>query len=342
MRFGSVCSGIEAASVAWRPLGWEAAWLSEIEPFPSAVLAHYYPQVPNLGDMTTLPKRIRDGQVEAPDVLCGGTPCQAFSVAGLRNSLADARGNLSLIFCEIANAIDRVRLVQQSHPSIIVWENVPGVLTTKDNAFGCFLGALAGEDAALVPSGGRWSNAGFVDGPQRTIAWRVLDAQYFGVAQRRKRVFVVASARADFDPAAVLFEFEGLRRDLAPSRETGQETPYRTSPSLTGSGRGTARVEESRGQDYLITAPGVAGSLGRRGTRSHTELDGHGAYIPQIVGTLSDGAHMGGGLNGQDAYSGRIIPVARSGVVPPRTGREGFGLGHEARTLDPRNRGRLR
>ena len=224
MRFGSVCSGIEAASVAWGPLGWKAAWLSEIEPFPSAVLAHHYPDVPNLGDMTALPERIRSGEVEAPDLFCGGTPCQAFSVAGLRNSLDDARGNLSLTFCEIANAIDNARSVRGLDPSIVFWENVPGVLSTKDNAFGCFLGALAGEDEALVAPGGRWTNAGFIDGPQRAVAWRVLDAQYFGVAQRRRRVFVVASARNDFDPAAVLFEFDGMRRDSAPSREAGQNT----------------------------------------------------------------------------------------------------------------------
>lgn len=235
MRFGSVCSGIEAASVAWHPLGWKAAWLSEIEKFPCAVLAHHYPDVPNLGDMTTLPDRIRSGEVEAPDIFCGGTPCQAFSVAGLRKSLDDARGNLSLTFCEIADAIDQVRLIQQSNPSIVFWENVPGVLNTKDNAFGCFLGALAGEDDALIPPGGRWSNAGFIDGPQRAVAWRVLDAQYFGVAQRRRRVFVIASARDDFDPAAVLFEFDGVRRDTAPSRETGQSVAASSVPSIAGS-----------------------------------------------------------------------------------------------------------
>jgi DNA (cytosine-5)-methyltransferase 1 len=222
MRFGSVCSGIEAASVAWHPLGWRAAWLSEIEPFPSAVLAHHYPDVPNLGDMTTLPRRIMSGEVEAPDVFCGGTPCQAFSVAGLRKSLDDARGNLSLTFCEIANAIDYVRSVRSAPPAVIFWENVPGVLSTADNAFGCFLGALAGEDEPLVAPGGKWANAGCVFGPQRAVAWRVLDAQYFGVAQRRRRVFVVASARDGFDPAAVLFEFDGVRRDTAPSREARQ------------------------------------------------------------------------------------------------------------------------
>ena len=219
MKFGSVCSGIEAASVAWEPLGWKAAWLSEIEPFPCAVLAHHYPDVPNLGDMTTLPERILSGEVEAPDLFCGGTPCQAFSVAGNRQSLDDARGNLSLTFCEIADAIDTVRTT----PAIIFWENVPGVLSTKDNAFGCFLGQLAGEDEPLIPSGGKWSNAGYVYGPKRTIAWRVLDAQYFGVAQRRRRVFVVASAREDFCPATVLFESEGVRRDTPPSRSARQE-----------------------------------------------------------------------------------------------------------------------
>ena len=223
MKFGSVCSGIEAASVAWHPLGWTAAWLSEIEPFPCAVLKHHYPDVPNHGDMTLLPERILSGEVEAPDLFCGGTPCQAFSVAGLRNSLDDARGNLSLTFVGIANAIDHVRSIRGDAPAIVFWENVPGVLNTKDNAFGCFLGALAGESEPITAPGERWSNAGCVFGPQRTVAWRVLDAQYFGVAQRRRRVFVVASARDDINPAEILFEFEGLRRDIAPRRETRQE-----------------------------------------------------------------------------------------------------------------------
>ncbi len=241
MRFGSVCSGIEAASVAWHPLGWKAAWLSEIEPFPSAVLAHHYPDVPNLGDMTTLPDRIRCGDVEAPDVLCGGTPCQAFSVAGLRRSLDDARGNLTLTFCEIADAIDVSRAARGDTPAVIVWENVPGVLSTKDNAFGCFLGAIAGEDMALLPPGGKWPNAGYVSGPKRAAAWRVLDAQYFGVAQRRRRVFVVAGAALGFNPAEVLFEFDGVRRDSAPRREAGQTTARGTGTGTQGSGAGVKR-----------------------------------------------------------------------------------------------------
>ena len=252
MKFGSVCSGIEAASVAWEPLGWKAAWFSEIEPFPCAVLAHHYPDVPNLGDMTALPDRIRAGEVEAPDILCGGTPCQAFSVAGQRKSLDDARGNLSLTFCEIANAIDAARSGAGHAPAIIFWENVPGVLNTKDNAFGCFLGELAGESCQLEPAGGKWPNAGCVYGPQRTVAWRVLDAQFFGVAQRRRRVFVVASASERFDPTAVLFEFDRLRRDTAPSRQTGQGTAHATAPCLTSSGRGVERTGDTRGQDPVV------------------------------------------------------------------------------------------
>lgn len=242
IRFGSVCSGIEAASVAWNPLGWHAAWFSEIEPFPCQVLKHHYPEVTNLGDMTRLPKMIMDGEVEAPDVFCGGTPCQAFSVAGLRRSLDDARGNLSLTFCEIADAIDNIRVSRGDEECIVFWENVPGVLSTKDNAFGCFLAELAGESVPLNPPGGKWANAGYVSGPKRAVAWRTLDAQYFGVAQRRRRVFVVASARAGFDPAEILFEFDGVRRDSAPSREAEFD---KQSLCLQGAGRTSQQANGS-------------------------------------------------------------------------------------------------
>jgi DNA (cytosine-5)-methyltransferase 1 len=240
MRFGSVCSGIEAASVAWEPLGWQAAWFSEIEPFPCAVLQYHYPAVPNHGDMTALPERIRNGEIEAPDMLCGGTPCQAFSIAGLRRSLLDDRGNLTLTYVEIANAIDDVRVSRGEQPAIIFWENVPGVLNTDDNAFGCFLGALAGETVPLEPPGKRWTDAGVVSGPQRTIAWRVLDAQHFGVAQRRKRIFLVASARDDIDCAAILFESEGVRRDSAPSRTQGQDVASHSGASVANNSQQTA------------------------------------------------------------------------------------------------------
>ncbi|ECF7545956.1 TPA: Dam family site-specific DNA-(adenine-N6)-methyltransferase, partial [Salmonella enterica subsp. enterica serovar Muenchen] len=218
-------------SVAWESLGWQPAWFAEIEAFPSAVLAHHWPDVTNLGDMTGIAAAVHAGDVEAPDMLVGGTPCQAFSIAGLRYGLADKRGQLSLSYVELANAIDDKRRERGEEEAITVWENVPGVLSSKDNAFGCFIGALAGESCELQPAGGKWPNAGCVYGPSRIVAWRVLDAQFFGVAQRRRRVFVVASARKEFDPAEVLFEFDSLRRDTPPRRE-----PQTAVTTDTGSG----------------------------------------------------------------------------------------------------------
>jgi len=223
MRYGSVCSGIEAATVAWESLGWTPSWFAEIEPWPSALLNYRYPATANLGDMTRIAAGILSGDIEAPDVLVGGTPCQAFSMAGLRKSLEDDRGQLSIAYIHLADAIESVRASRGLPPPVTIWENVPGVLSTKDNAFGCFLAGLAGEECELQPSGKKWTDAGCVYGPKRTVAWRVLDAQYFGLAQRRKRVFVVASSRKDIDPAAILFESDGLRRDSAPSRETGKD-----------------------------------------------------------------------------------------------------------------------
>jgi len=190
MKFLSVCSGIEAASVAWHPLGWEAVAYSEIEPFPCKVLQHHYPAVPNLGDMTKF-KEWPDADV---DVFVGGTPCQSFSVAGLRKGLDDPRGNLMLTYLAIA---------KRYRPNWLVWENVPGVLSSADGRdFGSFLGGLA-----ILGYG---------------FAYRVLDAQYFGVAQRRKRVFVVGYL-GDWRPAAaVLFERHSLQGHSAPSREKGK------------------------------------------------------------------------------------------------------------------------
>jgi DNA (cytosine-5)-methyltransferase 1 len=213
LRYGSICSGIEAATVAWHPLGWVPAFFAEIEPFPSAVLAHHYPGVPNLGDMTAIDGAAWRNRI---DVLVGGTPCQAFSVAGLRKSLADDRGNLTLKFVELVHAAD---------PFCVVWENVPGVLSTRDNALGCFLAGLVGEGQPLVCRDNSWPNAGMVVGPRRSAAWRVLDAQYFGLAQRRRRVFVVSFRTGDgVNPGAVLFEPESLPRHSPPSREAGART----------------------------------------------------------------------------------------------------------------------
>jgi DNA (cytosine-5)-methyltransferase 1 len=221
----------------------KASWFSEIEAFPSAVLAHHWPDIDNHGDMTKLPAMILRGNIKAPEILIGGTPCQAFSVAGNRESMNDERGQLTLSYVEIANAIDHVRRQRGEQECVTVWENVPGVLSTKDNAFGCFLAALVGESQALEPAGEKWTNSGCVYGPERAAAWRILDAQYFGVAQRRRRVFVVASARNGFDPAAVLFESEGVRRDSAPSREAGKAVA-----ALTANGVGTCGADDNQGQ----------------------------------------------------------------------------------------------
>jgi DNA (cytosine-5)-methyltransferase 1 len=245
MRFGSVCSGIEAASVAWNPLGWHAAWFSEIEPYPCSALAHHYPDIANLGDMTTIGAKIAQRDIEAPDVFCGGTPCQAFSIAGVRKSLDDARGNLSLEFCRIANAIDDIRQSDGQQPCIVFWENVPGVLSTSDNAFGCFLAGIVGEEEPIVAPRAKWSNAGVVIGPKRTAIWRVLDAQYFGLAQRRKRVYVVASARDDIDIGQVLFEFEGVQRNTSPSISARKTNSDNTQTSVNRNSRAIGLQEVS-------------------------------------------------------------------------------------------------
>jgi len=195
MKYLSVCSGIEAASVAWESLGWTPIAFAEIEKFPSKVLAHHYPEVPNFGDMTKYTEwNIERGSV---DIIVGGTPCQSFSVAGLRKGLEDPRGNLALTF---------IAMVDKFKPEWVIWENVPGVLSSNGGRdFGSFLGALA--------------QLGY------GFAYRVLDAQYFGVPQRRRRVFVVAHSSGDSRRAAqVLFEPESLRGDSTKGRKTGQDT----------------------------------------------------------------------------------------------------------------------
>jgi len=324
VKYLSVCAGIEAATVAWEPLGWQPLAFSEIEPFPRAVLAHHYPDVPLYGDFTTL--RDQPWIVDA-DILVGGTPCQAFSIAGLRNSLADERGNLSLEFVRLADAIDALRQSAGLPPAIIVWENVPGVISVKDNAFGCFLAALAGDDTPYDPPRGKWTNAGVVDGPARTVAWRVLDAQYFGLAQRRRRVFVVASARAGFDPAAVLLEFEGLRRDTPPRRETREVAPTIPARSSAGGGLGTdfdcdgGLIKSSTGDvSHCLNA----GGMGRQDYETET---------------LVTHALRREGFDGSEDGTGRGTPLVPVAVplleVGKRTGastddpRAGIGIGQD-------------
>lgn len=272
LTYGSVCSGIEAASVAWEPIGMKPLWFSEIEPFPSAVLAAHWPQVDNLGDMTKLAAAVRAGDVPAPDLLVGGTPCQAFSVAGLRDGLSDERGQLTLSYVELADSIDEKREQNGEQPAIIVWENVPGVLSSKDNAFGCFLAGLAGESEELKPTGEKWTNVGYVSGPKRTIAWRILDAQYFGVAQRRRRVFVVASARTDICPAEILFEYDSLRGDITPCGETGQ-----TVAALTKNGVGATGADDNQAQAGHLIAFGGGNTSGE--IKVATTCTAHGARL---------------------------------------------------------------
>ena len=250
MRYLSVCSGIEAATVAWHPLGWEAAGFAEIEAFPAAVLAHHYPAVRNYGDMT----KHKEWDLGAIDLLVGGTPCQSFSVAGLRKGLDDPRGNLMLTYLAIAD---------QRRPRWLVWENVPGVLSSNGGKdFGTFLGALA--------------ELGY------GFAYRVLDAQYFGVAQRRRRVFVVGYL-GDWRPAAaVLFEPESLRGDTAPSRKAGQKFAA----------------------DFV---PSVAGSLDTQcggGKLTHQSVaNGH------LIGTIT--ARMFNSLGARDVEEGAVLAVAQ-------------------------------
>lgn len=348
--YGSVCSGIEAATQAWHPLGMRAAWFAEIEPFPSAVLGHHYPDVTNHGDMTKLAALVLAGKIPAPDVLVGGTPCQAFSVAGMREGLTDPRGALTIKYVELADAVDYVRAGQRKPASVIVWENVPGVLSDKGNAFGCFLGALAGEDCELQPPGKKWQDAGCVYGPKRTIAWRVLDAQYFGLAQRRRRVFVVASARDGFDPTEVLFEREGLRRDTAPRRGQGQDVtgtaPFGSKPkcrpvaALTENGVGTCGADDNQAQaGHLIAFGGGANceqtevstalSAHPGGTRMDAETEtfvvtafsckDHGADAGQIAPTLRAMNH-----SGSHANAGGQVAVCITGDITHTLKAEGF------------------
>jgi DNA (cytosine-5)-methyltransferase 1 len=205
MTYGSICSGIEAATVAWSPLGWSCAFTAEIEPFPCAVLKQHYPDTPNYGDIT----KFRDWPRERIDVLIGGTPCQSFSVAGLRKGLADPRGNLALTFLAI---------VERLAPTWVVWENVPGVLSSAGGRdFGSFLGGLGAV------------GYGF--------AYAVLDAQYFGLAQRRKRVFVVGHIGGQWQrAAAVLFDAASLCGHPAPGRTPGQGTAPTISARTKGGG----------------------------------------------------------------------------------------------------------
>lgn len=273
IRFLSVCSGIEAASVAFNPLGWKPVAFCEIDKFPSAVLAHHYPDVPNLGDFT----KIDTSALGRVDILCGGTPCQSFSVSGRREGLSDDRGNLTLAFVDLAH-----ELADENGLRNAIWENVPGVLSDKGNAFGCFLAGLVGADDPIIPcprppdwkSSRRWKwsrkerrhipswpSHGMVSGPRGRAAWAVKDGQFFGLAQRRKRVIVIADFGNGADPAAVLFEPESVPRDIAPSRESGEGIGPTISARPTG-GVGLGTDFDLDG--WLVHAPEIARCVATR------------------------------------------------------------------------------
>lgn len=282
MNYLSVCSGIEAATVAWHPLGWKAVAYSEIEPFPSAVLAHHYPDVQNVGDMTKFKEW--DFGNQAVELLVGGTPCQSFSVAGLRKGLEDPRGNLALTYCGI---LDKFR------PKWFVWENVPGVLSSGGGRdFGSFLGALA--------------ELGY------GFAYRVLDAQYFGVAQRRRRVFVVGYF-GNWKPAAeVLFEPESLCRNIKTSRKPGEEIAgtiaARFGISRNNHEECVATFDRQSSGEYGTAT--IASTISARDYKSPTDL----VYSLQGAGSTSKSAN-GSGWNKDISFTLNSTDV--HGVAQP-------------------------
>jgi DNA-cytosine methyltransferase len=266
----SVCSGVEAATVAWHDLGWKAVAYSEIEKFPSEVLAHHYPTVPNMGDMT---KYKEWNFNESINLLVGGTPCQSFSVAGLRKGLEDPRGNLALTY---------IGLLDKFRPKWCVWENVPGVLSSNGGRdFGSFLGALV--------------ECGY------GFAYRVLDAQNFGVPQRRRRVFVVGCLGDWEAPAKVLFERESLCGDIKKSRKSREAT---TRDSKESVGALCARDYKGVGSQYVNEGKCVVD-----GVVTTTGSD------KNIFGTLMANAADKQWLGNQEAFTGDYHIVSRSTKV---------------------------
>ena len=303
MRYGSICSGIEAASVAWESLGWDAAWVSEIEPFPCAVLQHHYPQVPNLGDLTAdafIEKAKQHGSI---DLIIGGTPCQSFSVAGLRGGLDDDRGNLALHF---------MRVVDSIQPTWVVWENVPGVLSSNGGRdFGSILGALA--------------ECGY------GFAYRVLDAQFFGVPQRRRRVFVVGYLGGWRRAATVLFERQSLQRHSQASREAGQDI----APTLTDSSAGGCD-NINRG---IVAIPDPAYALAdESGTRPGTGRD---AQDTVVVNARQDPVASDKSLPLGEKDRGHAVAIAENQRAELREMDVVPNLSWQVRRLTPRECERL-
>lgn len=263
MKYLSICSGVDSCSLAWtqtpdgKGLGWEPVGFSEIEKFPSAVLKHHYPDVPNLGDMTAF-REWPDRIFEEADLIVGGTPCQAFSHAGKRRSLDDERGNLTLTYTQLINHADRIRLRAGKPRPIVLWENVPGVLTTPDNALGCLFSELSGEDCSPIKE---WSKAGRILGRGRRVAWCVLDSQYFGVPQRRRRVFALAIPSELVDDSSIpdpgeILSIATCLRGNTPAR------PQQGKDSSSSSGQGSSDGHWEGGEVHPTLNRGGVGSPG--------------------------------------------------------------------------------
>jgi DNA (cytosine-5)-methyltransferase 1 len=331
VKYISICSGIEAATTAWHGLGWEPLAFSEIEPFPSAVLAHHYPDVPNLGDMSKYREWPEELLVEC-DLLVGGTPCQAFSVAGLRKSLDDERGNLSLVYVHLFHHINEVRKRHGRSPAIALWENVPGVLSTKDNAFGCFISGLLGVDETLETEDGKWPKAGFLGSETVRVGYRILDAQYFAVAQRRRRVFLVAvpcELVASLGERACPSEILSLRESVLgnpPTRGASWEGFARpTASSLTSSGRGVERCGESRGQgDVVVSCPPTARTLTQR---MHKGFDSTCDSQTPIVSFKPGQSEAAGGTFVTEEFAPTIQGQNNGSTVVPAVAFNGYARG---------------
>ena len=263
MNYLSVCSGIEAATVAWHDLGWNPVAFSEIEKFPSEVLEHHYPDVPNLGDMT----KYKEWNLDTIGLLVGGTPCQSFSVARLRKGLDDPRGNLALTYVGI---LDKFR------PKWCLWENVPGVLSSGSGRdFGSFLGALV--------------QLGY------GFAYRVLDAQYFGVPQRRRRVFVVGCSSGWESAAKVLFESESLSGDIKKGKKSREKTSRNVRTSI---GALCARDYKGVGSQYVDEGKCIVEPIGfENSCRDGVRLYGN------VTNTLQAFAGTGGGNGPMVSYA---------------------------------------
>lgn len=310
----TLCSGIGAPEVAAPWVDWRFA--SEIEKFPRAVLQHRLgykiPKDHNQGepllwgDMREVtPDLLRRHGVPLPNIVVAGTPCQAFSVAGARKGLEDPRGNLTLAFVDLLHAIVAAR---PDGKLAVLWENVPGVLSDKGNAFGCFLGGLIGSlDAIPAPAGGSWPSEGMVEGPRARAAWAVLDAQWFDVAQRRERVFVVVDFGGTVDPGAVLLEPDSLRGDSPPRREAGQVSPTIPARSTGGGGLGT---------DFDCDGGVIAVTHALRGEGFDASEDGTGRGTP-IVPVVFDTTQITSPANYSNPQPGDPCHPLAAGAHPP-------------------------